>query len=160
MIIDQNLTDEALLRELGSRLTGARLAANLTQAALAVEAGISKRTVERLESGEVATQLSSLIRVCRVLGLVERFDTLVPTALPSPMAQLKLAGKVRQRARGARGARGAQRGGRNETVSVAETAMQESARYDTASDSVSKNSRKNNDSVILSPTTKKWTWGE
>ena len=103
MKIDKNLADDALLRELGGRLTSARLSLNLTQAALAEEAGISKRTLERLESGEVATQLSSFLRVCRVLGLVERFESLVPAATPSPMAQLKLAGKQRQRAKGRRG---------------------------------------------------------
>ena len=53
---------------------------------------------ERLESGEVATQLSSFLRVCRVLGLLERFDSLLPEPVMSPMAQLKMQGRRRQRA--------------------------------------------------------------
>lgn len=77
---------------------------NLTQAALAAQAGVAKRTVERLESGEVATQLSGFVRVCRALGLVERFDSLVPEALPSPIAQLKLQGRKRKRASGKKAA--------------------------------------------------------
>ena len=98
MKITAQLTDEGILRELGERLTGARLEHNLTQAALAEQAGVAKRTVERLESGEVATQLSGFLRVCRVLGLVERFDALVPESVASPMTILKLQGRNRQRA--------------------------------------------------------------
>ena len=98
MKISSQFADEALLLELGSRLTAARLAQNLTQAALAERAGIAKRTVERLESGAVATQLSGFLRVCRALGLLEGLETLVPEQAASPMAQLKLQGHKRQRA--------------------------------------------------------------
>lgn len=83
-------------------MTSARLERNLTQAALAEQAGVSKRTVERLESGEVATQLSGFVRVCRALGLVERLDVFIPEPVPSPIAQLKLQGRKRQRASGKR----------------------------------------------------------
>jgi transcriptional regulator with XRE-family HTH domain len=65
---------------------------------LATEAGVSKSTVQRLELGVAATQLSGFIRVCRVLGVLERLDTLVPEPVPSPVAQLKMAGRKRQRA--------------------------------------------------------------
>jgi transcriptional regulator with XRE-family HTH domain len=91
-------TDEAVLSELGGRLTQARLERNLTQAQLAAQAGISTRTVQRLESGSVATQLSGFIRVCRGLDMIERFDLLVPEPIPSPIEQLKLHGRKRQRA--------------------------------------------------------------
>jgi len=98
MKIAKQATDEAVLSELGGRLAQVRLERNLTQAQLAEQAGVSKRTVERLESGSVATQLSGFIRVCRVLDLVERFDLLVPEPVPSPVEQLKLRGRKRQRA--------------------------------------------------------------
>ncbi|WP_295389258.1 helix-turn-helix transcriptional regulator [uncultured Thiodictyon sp.] len=100
MNITAQLTDDAILRELGARLAATRLAQNLTQAAVAEQAGVSKRTLERLESGEVATQLSGFLRVCRALGLAERLELLVPAPTPSPMAQLKLEGRRRQRASG------------------------------------------------------------
>ena len=104
MTIDQHLTDEAILRELGGRLAAARLGRNLTQAALAAEAGVSKRTVERLESGEVAARLSGFVRVCRALGIVDRLELLLPSApVVSPIEQLKLAGRRRKRASGRRG---------------------------------------------------------
>ena len=106
MKIYQQMTDEAVLQELGGRLAGVRIEHNLTQAALAEQAGVSKRTVERLESGEVATQLSGFLRVCRALGLLERFETLLPEPVPGPMAQLKQAGRKRQRASGKKAAPG------------------------------------------------------
>jgi transcriptional regulator with XRE-family HTH domain len=98
MKISPQLTDAAVLQELGGRLAAARVERNLTQAALAKQAGVAKRTVERLESGEVATQLSGFLRVCRVLGLLERFEALLPEPVPGPMAQLNQAGRKRQRA--------------------------------------------------------------
>ena len=98
MKITKQATDAVILGELGGRLAKVRLDRNLTQAQLATQAGVSKRTVERLESGAVATQLSGFIRVCRTLDLVERFDLLIPEPVPSPVAQLKLDGKQRQRA--------------------------------------------------------------
>ena len=98
MRITNQAVDEAVLTEVGGRLAQVRLERNVTQARLAEQAGVSKRTVERLESGSVATRLSGFVRVCRVLHLIERFDLLVPEPVPSPMAQLKLRGRKRQRA--------------------------------------------------------------
>jgi transcriptional regulator with XRE-family HTH domain len=98
MKISRQLTDEAVLNELGGRLAGVRLDRNLTQAELAEQAGVSMRTISRLESGSVATQLSSLVRVCRVLDLIDRFDLIVPEPVSSPIEQLKLQGRKRRRA--------------------------------------------------------------
>lgn len=96
----ESATDSAALRELGARLAAHRLALNLTQAQLAQEAGVSKRTIERLECGATATRLSAFLRACRVLGLQQRLDELVPEPPPSPLAQLKLRGRQRKRASG------------------------------------------------------------
>ncbi len=100
MKIDEKLADEVLLRLIGERLAGLRLARNLTQQQLAEQAGLGLRTVQRLESGAVATQLSGFVRVCRVLGLVEQLDIFIPEPAGSPMAQLKMLGRQRQRATG------------------------------------------------------------
>src|SRR5271168_3662559 len=98
MKITKQATDEAVLNELGERLARIRLDRNLTQAQLAAQAGVSKRTVERMEAGTVGTQLSGFIRVCRALDVIERLDLLVPESVPSPVEQLKMAGRKRQRA--------------------------------------------------------------
>lgn len=55
------LTDEAVLEEIGRRLKQRRLDLQLTQEILADEAGVSKRTVERIEAGKTA-QMSTLIQ--------------------------------------------------------------------------------------------------
>lgn len=106
MKIDPKMTDQALLRLLGERLSGIRLARNLTQQQLAEQAGLGLRTVQRLELGAAATQLSGFIRVCRALGLVENLEKFIPQPVVSPMAQLKQAGRKRQRATGRKAAMG------------------------------------------------------
>jgi transcriptional regulator with XRE-family HTH domain len=98
MKITKLATDAVVLRKLGGRLARIRLDRNLTQAQLATQAGVSKHTVERLEAGTVGTQLSGFVRVCRALDVIERFDLLVPEPAPSPIEQLKMAGRKRQRA--------------------------------------------------------------
>jgi transcriptional regulator with XRE-family HTH domain len=94
------MSDAAVLEEIGRRLARRRLDRDLTQADLAREAGVGKRTVERVEAGESA-QLSTLIRIMRVLGLMEALDAAIPPSAPRPMDLLKLKGKERQRASGA-----------------------------------------------------------
>jgi transcriptional regulator with XRE-family HTH domain len=98
MKIQSQMTDDRVLAELGARLARVRLEKDLTQKDLATEAGVGVRTVQRLESGEVATQLGGFLRVCRVLGLLGRLDAFIPEPLPSPMAQLKREGRKRKRA--------------------------------------------------------------
>ncbi|MBP6058821.1 MAG: helix-turn-helix domain-containing protein [Nitrosomonas sp.] len=100
MIINDELSDETILAELGQRLAQRRIARSLSQAALAAEAGVAKRTVERVEAGE-SVQLVTLVRLCRVLGLMDGLDQWLPETGLSPMALLKekRAGKGRQRVR-------------------------------------------------------------
>ncbi len=102
MNIRPEFSDELVLQEIGERLARTRLEGNLTQANLAKTAGISKRTLERLESGAASTQLTTFIRVCRALGLLERFDMFLPKPLASPVEQVKLHGRKRKRASGIR----------------------------------------------------------
>src|SRR5947208_15781256 len=98
MKLTSELTDEALLRELGARLERRRIDANLTQAQLAVEAGISKRTLARIETGQ-STDFVMLIRVLRALKLIEGLENLLPDLPPSPLTLLKLRLRERKRAR-------------------------------------------------------------
>ena len=97
MTISTTLVDSKLLSLIGHRLARLRLDRNLTQAELATAAGVSKRTVERLEAGE-STQLTNFIRILRALDRLEGLDALLPQPLPSPIDQLKLQGRQRQRA--------------------------------------------------------------
>jgi len=96
------LADEAILAELGERVARRRLDLQLTQADVAEQAGIAKRTVERIEAGASA-QMSSFIRMLRVLDLLQGLERMVPEAGPRPMDLLKRKGRVRQRASSRRG---------------------------------------------------------
>lgn len=97
MRFTNDLSDSAVLKELGHRITQYRLNQDKTQVALAQEAGVSNRTMARVEHGQ-SVQASSIIRILRALQLVENLDTLIPEPAVSPVQQLKMQGKQRQRA--------------------------------------------------------------
>jgi transcriptional regulator with XRE-family HTH domain len=90
------MTDAAVLQELGARLHRRRIDANLTQSQLAEEAGVSKRTVERIETGH-STDFVMLIRVLRALKLIHGLESLIPDRTQSPIALLKQKGRERKR---------------------------------------------------------------
>lgn len=102
MEITVELTDASVLEILGARVKAHRIEANLTQAELSEQAGVSKRTLERIESGQ-GSELVTLIRLLRILGLIDRLDRLVPEITPGPIAQLESRGKRRKRVAHARG---------------------------------------------------------
>jgi len=104
MRIDLQLTDAAVLSELGERLARMRLEQELRQSELAARAGIGQATLQRLENGQ-EVRLSTLIRVLRALGLLDALDALVREPGPSPLELLKLQGRRRQRVRSPRSAR-------------------------------------------------------
>jgi transcriptional regulator with XRE-family HTH domain len=92
-------TDEAILAEIGRRISRRRLAQQLTQAELAEQAGIAKRTLERVEAGLTA-QFSTIIRIFRVLGLLPGLDQLLAEPPLRPLEAAARKGKARQRASG------------------------------------------------------------
>jgi transcriptional regulator with XRE-family HTH domain len=98
------ITDGAVLAELGARIAGRRIELQLTQAAVAEQAGIAKRTLERMEAG-LTSQLATLVRVLRVLDAASGLDGVIPESGPRPMDLLKRKNKVRQRASGRRDAK-------------------------------------------------------
>jgi transcriptional regulator with XRE-family HTH domain len=93
--------DEEALGELGRRLAGVRLERNWTQGFLATEAGVSRATVRRLESGH-STQLTNLLRILRALGLAGNLEGLVPQPEVRPLDALEREGRRRRRASGKR----------------------------------------------------------
>jgi len=103
MRIDAQLTDAAILEQLGTRLKRTRLQRNLTQRRLAEEAGVSLATIRNLEDGK-PSQLVTLIRAMRVLGLLGGLERAVPEPPPSPIEELRLRGRERRRASSPRAA--------------------------------------------------------
>jgi len=96
-MISNEMSDVAILNELGSRISMYRLNRNMTQGALAAEAGVSTPTIQRAESG-ASIQLLKLIRILRALNLIANMESFVPELAASPLQQLKMKGKTRQRA--------------------------------------------------------------
>lgn len=101
MQITPQLTDDAILRELGARIERTRLARNLTRQQLADEAGVGRNSVARLEAGE-PLRFITVVRVLRALGFIESLDQLIPEPEISPIDLLRRAGKTRRRASGRR----------------------------------------------------------
>ena len=97
MKLTSDNSDGAVLTEIGNRIAQYRLNQDKTQAALAQEAGVSNRTMTRVENGN-SIQASSLIRILRALKLLENLDSLIPEPVASPVQQLKMQGKQRKRA--------------------------------------------------------------
>jgi len=96
MTIDKLMTDKAVLSDLGKRLARHRIAQNFTQEGLANEAGISKRTLERLEAGQ-PSQFLTFVRVLRALNMINLLEVAIPEAVTRPVDLLKI-GRDRQRA--------------------------------------------------------------
>jgi len=115
MRIDELLTDDAALTELGRRLAQHRLERNLTQAELAAQAGVGQATVQRAERGE-SVQMTSMIRLLRALDLLRGLDAAVPQSIELPIARLEREqGRRRRRASGSRAAGAGGSGGGGST---------------------------------------------
>ena len=86
-------TDRRVLADLGDRLAQHRLNRNLTQDQLAREAGVSKRTIVRLENGQ-SSQATNLVRVSSARWVFWATSTpSVPAPLASPIEALAAKGR-------------------------------------------------------------------
>ncbi len=93
----KEMTNSAILEEIGQRLKDTRLRKNIQQKELAERCGISLPSVQRVEKGSVVS-METLVSVMRGLGLLENFEQLLPEAPISPLLMKKLKGKMRKRA--------------------------------------------------------------
>lgn len=87
-----------MLTELGDRAQQHRVSMNLSQADLAVQAGVSRRTIERFEAGS-SVQLDTLLRVLRALQLLDNLNQLIPEDNTRPMQLVGSRTQMRRRSR-------------------------------------------------------------
>ena len=95
------MNNQAALGEVGSRVRRERLNQNITQAALATHAGLSRRVIVDLESGK-GCSLSSFVEILRALRKLDQMDGFLPDPGLSPIQLADLQGKERRRASGGR----------------------------------------------------------
>lgn len=91
------LSNKTICEEIGRRLQTERLNQNITQAALAEQAGIARRTLVGAERGE-RISVDTLLSVLRALDCLQQIDLFLPNPEISPVQLSKLKGKQRQRA--------------------------------------------------------------
>lgn len=103
MTINNEMPEETLLQELGRRAARMRLAQNLTQQELAERAGISRRSIERLEAGASGARLPIFLAVCRVFRLLPKLELLLPADGPMPLEIVDNPKPEPKRAMGRRG---------------------------------------------------------
>ncbi|MFT5655358.1 MAG: putative transcriptional regulator [Arenicella sp.] len=85
------------IKALGQQLEQLRLSKNLSQSSVAAEAGVSRRTITRMEAGETVS-LDTFIRVLKVYEVADRLANLFPEHDVRPIERVKLGGKQRKRA--------------------------------------------------------------
>ena len=86
-----------LRADLGSRLAKLRLARNITQESLAKEAGVSVRTLRRLEAGSPSS-LDTFLRITVALGLADEVAGAIPASHIRPIERMQFRRGERLRA--------------------------------------------------------------
>lgn len=94
-------SDLEIQHEIGRRLKKTRLNLDISQAELARDTGVSRRTITNAENGRGCT-LSNLIAILRHLGKLDALDAFIPDPGISPIQLSKLKGQERMRASGER----------------------------------------------------------
>ena len=94
----QELSDDAILREIGDRIKQRRITLNYTQEETSVKAGLSKLTISKCENGTTPVTLNTLIRILRVLNSLDAIDDFLPKQQFSPIEIAKLLKNRKQRA--------------------------------------------------------------
>ncbi|MCW8881569.1 MAG: helix-turn-helix domain-containing protein [Sedimenticola sp.] len=94
-------SSEAIAAVLCRRLEAIRLSKNISQTALAKQAGVSRSTMTRIADGQ-SISLDSFIRVAKALGLAEHLAVLLPNPEVRPVELVRHEGQQRRRASGKR----------------------------------------------------------
>lgn len=77
------LSDVAIFKKIGEKIKANRLKQNVTQQSLSEASGVPLSTLRRIENGEIGS-FESLLRILRVLGLLDFIQPLVEEEQLSP----------------------------------------------------------------------------
>ncbi len=91
-------TSDQIEAALCKRLESVRLSRNTTQIQLAKDAGVSPRTIGRLEKGQ-GVSLDTFIRVLTALRIQQNLEALLPDPTVRPIERIDIGGRERKRAR-------------------------------------------------------------
>ena len=91
-------TSDQIEAALCKQLESIRLSRNITQVQLAEEAGVSPRTIGRLEKGR-GVSVDTFIRVLTALGIQQNLEALLPDPTVRPIERIDIGGGERKRAR-------------------------------------------------------------
>ena len=91
-------TSDQIEAALCKRLESIRLSRNITQAQLAEEAGVSPRTIGRLEKGQ-GVSVDTFIRIMIALGIQQSLEALLPDPTVRPIERVGIGAGERKRAR-------------------------------------------------------------
>jgi len=90
-------SSDAVTDALFQQIEQIRLSRNISQSALAKEAGVSRSTITRLASGENIS-FDSFVRVMQALGLADHLAALLPNPDVRPVERIRMKGAERRRA--------------------------------------------------------------
>lgn len=91
-------TSNQIEAALCKRLESIRLSRNITQAQLAEEAGVSPRTIGRLEKGQ-GVSVDTFIRIMIALGIQQNLEALLSDPTVRPIERVGIGAGERKRAR-------------------------------------------------------------
>ena len=91
------MSNEAILRLLGTQIKQMRLNKNLTQNELAKQTGLSRSAISIMEN-RGSGSMNTFVQILRNLDKLEILDQFITEAPVSPLQIAKLHGKTRQRA--------------------------------------------------------------
>lgn len=95
----EQMSDTAIVEQIGAYIKHIRLQKNMTQAQLATQAGLNRWTIGQIENGE-STTLSTLIQILRSLEALHLLEHFTIKKEISPIAYADLQRKQRKRASG------------------------------------------------------------
>jgi len=92
-----NISDPAVVKEIGYRLKQMRLKKNITQDELAKISGLNRATISQLENGRAATLLT-LVQVLRAMNKLDLLNILFEVPDISPLEMVRMKKQTRERA--------------------------------------------------------------